>query len=1095
MIDAIIRWSLHNRLVVLLSAAALIVWGALQAQRMPVDVFPDLTAPTVTVIAEAHGMAPEEVERLITFQVESAINGASGVRRVRSSTSVGVAVVWVEFEWGTDIYTARQIVSEKLQLVQPSLPPDVAPPLLAPISSIMGEILFVGLVSAQHSPRALRTLADWEVRRRLLAVPGVSQVVPIGGGVQQFQVLVRPADLARHGITLDEVVAAVRASNENTSAGFYEQAGQEYLIYGLGRVGGTADIANAVVHRRRQRPGMADNAVAQDLPLRVLDVADVVIGDSIKRGDAAINGAAAVVLGIQKQPGENTLALTARIDRVLTDIEATLPEGVQLERRLLRQADFIETSVENVAVSLRDGAILVILIIGVFLLSGRATLITALAIPLSLVVAVLVLKAMGESLNTMTLGGMAIAVGALVDDAIIDVENVARRLRERFGGQPAAREQAHHARQLLDVVFEASKEIRSSVVFATLIIVLVFLPLFFLEGVEGRLLKPLGVAYVVSLAASLAVALTVTPVLCALLLPRSRAVKHGTEPAPVRWLRRLYEAILRRVVAAWPLWLALSLAGVVAAGFAARSAGRTFLPEFNEGALTLSVVTFPGTSLQQSNLLGHQVESILLGHPEVVTTARRTGRAELDEHAQGINASEIDVRLHMRDRSEAAFLAALRADFAAVAGANVVIGQPISHRIDHMISGTRANIAVKIFGPDLHELQRLAEAAKAQMAGVEGVVDLSVEAQANLPFVKIRFNRDALALHDLSVRDVSETIETAFYGTTVSRVLAGPYAFDLLVRYPDSAREDLQAIKQTLIPTARGAWVPIEALAEIQRDRGPNQISRENGQRKIVAMCNVGDGRDLGSVVAEIERKVGEGVPLPPGYYIEYGGQFEAATEAATTLFWLSLVVVAGIFVLLFVAIGSTRDTLLVMANLPLALIGGVAGVFLSDGIISIASVIGFITLFGIATRNGIMMVTHIQRLHAVEGVTNPREAVIRGASERLAPILMTALASGLGLLPLALAAGEPGSEIQAPMAIVILFGLATSTLLNMLVVPAMMLRFGSVRSRPVGGGSGPGAPGHSAPGHNASGANASGSLATARLGTELGGAGETRWM
>ena len=1030
MIDAIIRWSLHNRLFVLVAAAAMIVWGAIQAQEMPVDVFPDLTAPTVTVVTEAHGMAPEEVERLVTFPLESALNGAGGVRRVRSSTSVGVSVVWVEFEWGTNIYMARQIVAEKLQLVQASLPPELDPPVLTPISSIMGEILFIGLSSEDLSPRELRTIADWEVRRRLLAVPGVSQVVPIGGGVQQFQVSVRPADLIEHGVTLDEVVEAVAAANENTSAGFYAQGGQEYLIYGLGRVGSIKDIADAVIRPRGQSS------------IRVVDVADIEVGSAIKRGDAAINAAPGVVLGIQKQPSVNTLALTEDINAVLTDIEKSLPKGVVLQRRLLRQADFIETGVQNVSHALRDGSLLVILIIGFFLLSGRATLITALAIPLSLVAAVLVLDALGASLNTMTLGGMAIAVGALVDDAIIDVENVVRRLRERADlADP-------QSASTLTIVFEASKEIRSSIVFATLIIVLVFLPLFFLEGVEGRLLEPLGLAYVVSLAASLVVALTVTPALCSLLLPTSRAVRQRQEPAPIRVLRRLYDPILARALKAWPLLVGLSLAAVIAASAAAFFAGRSFLPEFNEGALTISVVTFPGTSLEQSNQLGHAVEKILLSHPEVVATSRRTGRAELDEHAQGIHASEIDVRLSMLERGEAELLGALRGDFGAIPGANIIIGQPISHRIDHMISGTRANIAVKIFGPDLARLRTLAAEVEAQMEGVPGVVDLAAEEQSNLPFAMIRFKREALAQHGLTVRGVAETIETAFYGRTVSRVLDGPYAFDLVVRYPDAAREDLEAIRQTMVPTPAGAWVPLEALARIDRDSGPNQIGRENGQRKIVVMCNVGDGQDLGGVVAAIQKKVEGAVPMPTGYYVEYGGQFEAAEEAAQTLFWLGLLVVLGIFLLLYVALSSARDAALVMLNLPLALIGGIVGVFVSGGVISIASIIGFITLFGIATRNGIMMVTHIVHLMDEEGVTDAAEAVRRGASERLAPILMTALASGLGLLPLALASGEPGSEIQAPMAIVILFGLISSTALNMVVVPAVMLRFGSIRDR-----------------------------------------------
>ncbi|MFU8804973.1 MAG: efflux RND transporter permease subunit [Bradymonadaceae bacterium] len=1031
MIDATIRWSLKHRLFVILGAAALIIWGFIEARQMPVDVFPDVTAPTVTVVAEAHGMAPEEVEQLITFPVESALNGAGGVRRVRSTTSVGISVVWVEFEWGTDIYRARQIVAEKLQLVAASLPPEIDPPVLAPISSIMGEILFIGLTSEETSPRELRTLADWDVRRRLLAVPGISQVVPIGGGVQQFQVQVRPADLARYGVTLDDVIDAVSATNENTSAGFYEQGGQEFLIYGLGRIGGVEDIGKAVVQAR------------ETAPVRVIDVADVTVGTALQRGDASINASPGVVLGIQKQPAVNTLELTKRIDSVLDDIEAGLPDDVTLHRGLLRQADFIEAAVSNVRNALFEGALLVIFIIGLFLLSGRATLITALAIPLSLVITVIVLSALGASLNTMTLGGMAIAVGALVDDAIIDVENIVRRLRDRIA--PGSTDTT----PILEVVFMASKEVRSSIVFATLIIMLVFLPLFFLHGVEGRLLKPLGIAYVVSLGASLLVALTIIPVLCSLLLPKSKAVRSGIEPTLVRWLRRQYEKVLDRTLPLWPLLVTVSLAAVIASGIAASTAGRTFLPEFNEGALTISVVTVPGTSLDESNKLGHRVETILLEHPEVEATSRRTGRAELDEHAQGIYASEIDVRLQMGDRSEEQFLSALRADLESVSGANVIIGQPISHRIDHMISGTRANIAVKIFGPDLNELRRIAEQVEVQMQEIPGVVDLAIEEQTNLPVTTIHFDRDALARHGLRVRDVSETIETAFYGRTVSRVLSGPYAFDLVVRYPDSAREDLDTIRQTMIPTPTGAWVPLEALAAIQRDHGPNRISRENGQRHIVVMSNVGDGRDLGGVVADIQRQVARNIDLPTGYYVEYGGQFEAAEEAARTLLYLGLLVILGIFLLLYVSLSSIRDALLVMLNLPLALIGGVVGVFISGAVISIASIIGFITLFGIATRNGIMMVAHIRHLKDHEGVINPIDAVRRGASERLAPILMTALASGLGLLPLALAGGEPGSEIQAPMAIVILCGLVTSTILNMLVVPAVMLRFGSVRVSP----------------------------------------------
>ena len=1027
MIDAILRASLRHRMFVLLCAAALLVFGGFRAASMPIDIFPDLTAPTVTVLVEAHGMAPEEVEVLVTTPVETALAGATGVRRVRSATSVGVATVWVEFDWDTPILVARQVVAEKLQLVQPSLPPGLDPPVLAPIFSIMGEIMFIGLSSKARTARDLRTLADWEVRRRLLAVPGVAQVVPIGGEVQQFQVVLRPQALAAQGVTAADVIAAVQASNLNVSAGFYRQAGQQSLIYGLGRAGSADDIARAVV---QLRPGA---------PLRVLDVADVVVGSALQLGDGAVNGRPGVILGIQKQPDAHTIGLTAALDAALDELDRDLPPDVVIERRLHRQADFIQAGVDNVRGALLDGALLVVVILGVFSLSGRATLITALAIPLSLVVTALLLDVVGGSLNTMTLGGMAIAVGALVDDAIIDVENVMRRLRERLlrGERTSA----------LQVVLAASQEIRGSIVFATLLTMLVFVPLFFLHGVEGKLLFPLGLAYVVSLATSLVVALTVTPALCSLLLPTSRAVRSGVEPAPVRWMRRAYEPILRRAMAIWPALVALSAIAVVAAGVALTRTGRSFLPEFNEGALTISVVTLPGTTLAESNRLGAEVERLLLRHPEVVTTARRTGRAEFDEHAQGLHASEIDARLAMGTRPKAALLTALRADFASVQGANVVVGQPISHRIDHMISGTRASVAVKVFGPDLEVLRRLAERIEAELQGIAGVVDLAVEEQANLPLLGVRYDRDALSRYGLTVREVGEAMDVAFSGQRATTLRVGARAFDVVVRYPDDARTDLDALRRTMLPTPGGGWVPLEALAHIERERGPNQISREDGQRKVVVMCNVGGGRDLGSVVGDIQRRVEANVARPEGYQIRYGGQLEAAEEATRTLSWLGALVGLGVLMLLYLAMRSLRDSLLVLLNLPLALIGGVVGVFVAGGVLSIASVIGFVALFGIAARNGIMLVTHARHLVQHEGVRDPVEAVIRAASERLAPIFMTALAAGLGLLPLALAADQPGSEIQAPMATVILFGLASSTLLNMLVVPALMLRFGSVRN------------------------------------------------
>ncbi len=1029
MIDSVIRWSIQNRLFVLLGAGLLLAMGTYTALRMPVDVFPDLTAPTVTVITEAHGMAPEEAESQLAFPIETALNGAPGVRRVRSAAATGIAIVWVEFDWGTDIYLARQIVSEKLQLASAALPPGADRPTLAPVSSIMGEILFIALTSDKHDAMELKTTADWVLRKRLLAIPGVSQVIPTGGETKQYQVVLRPERLAAYGIAVDEVVKALRETNENTSAGFLLEGGQQYLIHGIGRVRRVADIGETVVALRGREPVL------------VRQLGEVRLGPALKIGEGSHDGKPAVILGIQKQPGANTLELTRRLDMALDEIQAGLPKGMEIDRNIFRQSDFIEVSIRNILGSLRDGALLVVLIVLAFLASGRATAITVLAIPLSLVTAVLAMKALGATINTMTLGGMAIAVGALVDDAIIDVENVARRLREN-GRKPEATR-----RPVMLVVFEASKEIRSSIVYATVIIVLVFLPLFFLSGVEGRLLAPLGFAYVVSLAASLVVALTVTPALCSVLLPGSKAVREDREGALVHWLKARYRPVLAAVVDRHRAVLVSSAVLLLLAGLGFALAGRAFLPDFNEGALTLSAVTLPGTSLAESDRMGRLVEETLLSHPEVIATARRTGRAELDEHAQDVNSAEIDVGLKMQKRSKADFLAALRADLTRIPGMAITIGQPISHRIDHMLSGTRANVAVKIFGDDLHELRRLAEQVRGVMAGVPGVVDLSVEQQSDIPILTVRFDRAAIARHGLRIQQVAEAVETAFQGTVTSRVLEGQAAFDLAVRYDRSAVANLEAVRGMLVRTPSGALVPLHALAEIRKDRGPNAISRENVQRKIVVMCNT-SGRDLGSVVEDVRRRVAAAVPLPQGYRVDYGGQFESAEQASRTLLLLGMAVVLGIFLVLFVALGSGRDALVVMVNLPLALAGGVAGVWISGGVLSVASIIGFITLFGIATRNGLMMISHVHHLVEHEGVTDPREAVLRGALERLSPILMTALATGLGLVPLALSGGSAGSEIETPMAIVILCGLLTATALNMLVVPALYLRFGGVRER-----------------------------------------------
>jgi copper/silver efflux system protein len=1028
MLNKLIALALRNRVVVLAIAALMLLTGAWTAWRMPVDVFPDLTAPTVTVLTEAHGMAPEEVEALVSFPIETAVNGATGVRRVRSSTAQGISVVWVEFDWGTDIFRARQIVAEKLQTVAAALPTGISAPALAPVSSVMGEIMMIGLTGPQ-APTEVRTVADWTIRRRLLAVPGVAQVIPIGGGVKQYQVLADPARMLAAGVTLEDVVRAARGSNANASGGVYMDKGQEYVIRGIGRVQSAADVGKTVV------------AVRGGIPVLLNQVADVQVGAAPRYGDGSINAQPGVVLAVQKQPGANTLELTRRIERELAAIQPTLPKGMTINAQLFRQADFIRVAVDNVVAALRDGAVLVVIVLFLFLWNFRATAISLMAIPLSLVVAIFAMKLLGITVNTMTLGGMAIAIGALVDDAIIDVENVFRRLKDNHHLPPGER------RPAIRVVFDASKEIRASIVNATMIIIIVFLPLFFLGGVEGRLLRPLGFAYVVSILASLLVAVTVTPVLCAYLLPNARAVQTEEESRVVSWLKvryaRLLETVLlhpRRVLLAAATSLALTL---VAISFL----GSAFLPSFNEGALTVSVVTVPGTSLEEANAIGRRVERILRANAAVVNTDRRQGRAELDEHAQGVNAAEIDVTLK-DDIDKDRVFEQLRTEFSAIPGTNVTIGQPIGHRIDHMLSGTRANIAVKVFGPDLYQLRQVGAQVRDVMQGVPGVADLQLEQQMDVPQLRIRADRTALARYGMSVGQLAEAIDVALNGEVVSQVLEQGRSVDLVVRLPESLRANAEAIAAVPFDTPTGQRVPLSQLAQITVDRGPNTVSRENVQRKIVVQANVA-GRDLGSTVDDIRRAVAQRVQLPAGYFVEYGGQFEAQSEATRTLGTLSVLAVAAIFVLLYVEFRSARTATLVMANLPLALIGGVLAVVLTGRVVSIASLVGFVTLFGIATRNGILLVAHYRQLLA-EGAPF-REAVTRGSLERLSPILMTALTAGLALIPLAIGGGEPGNELQTPMAIVILGGLLSATALNMLVLPALYWLFGEREVAPAG--------------------------------------------
>lgn len=1029
MLNNLIAWSLRNRVLVIAAAAILLVVGSWTAARMPVDVFPDLTAPTVTVLAEAHGMAPEEVEALVTFPVETAVNGATGVRRVRSSTAQGIAVVWVEFEWDTDIFRARQIVSEKLQIVASGLPTGVSAPVLAPVSSVMGEIMMIGLTGAA-SPEELRTVADWTIRRRLLAVPGVAQVVPIGGEVKQYQVLADPARMLATGVTLEEVLRAAAGSNANASGGVYMDRGQEYVIRGIGRVQGVADIAQTVV------------AVRGGIPVLLSQVAEVVVGAAPKYGEGSVNGEPGVVFALQKQPGANTLELTRRIEAELADIQRTLPAGMTIRSELFRQASFITVAIDNVVEALRDGAILVLVILFLFLWDIRTTAISIVAIPLSLVVAILAMKLLGITINTMTLGGMAIAVGALVDDAIIDVENVFRRLKEN-----------HHLpedrrRSALTVIYEASREIRASIVNATLIIIVVFLPLFFLGGVEGRLLRPLGFAYVVSIVASLLVAVTVTPVLCSYLLPTAKAVQEERESRLIRWLKQRYARTLDAVLARPRQVVAAAVIALVAAIMVIPQLGSSFLPEFNEGALTVSVVTVPGTSLAESDAIGRRVEQILLASAGVENTDRRQGRAELDEHAQGVNAAEIDVTLKPNIEKERLF-EELRREFSVIPGTNVTIGQPIGHRIDHMLSGTRANIAVKIFGPDLYELRQVGTRVRDAVQAVPGVVDLQLEQQMDVPQLQIRADRGAMARYGMTVGHLATAIDVAFNGEVVSQVLEAGRSYDLVVRFPPELRGSAEAIAGVVFDTPTGQKVPLSELARIEVTRGPNTISRENVQRKIVVQANVA-GRDLGGTVAAIQRVVAERVTLPSGYHVVYGGQFESRNEATRVIGMLSLLSLVVIFLILYLEFHSMRTATLVLVNLPLALIGGVVAVLLTGGVVSIASLVGFVTLFGIATRNGILLVAHYRQL-LVEGVPF-REAVVRGSLERLAPILMTALTAGLALLPLALGGGEPGNELQTPMAIVILGGLLSATALNMVVVPALYWLYGEgVGSRESG--------------------------------------------
>ena len=1024
MLNRLIRLALRHRTLVLVLAGMLLVFGSIWATRMPVDIFPDLTAPTVTVITEGPGMAPEEVELLVTFPLESSLNGAPGVRRVRSVSAAGISVIWVEFAWGEDVYRARQVVAERVQGV--GLPSHVEPPELGPISSIMGEITFIALTSKSPGvpPMELRRVAETTVRRSLLAIPGISQVVPLGGDVREYQIELDPAALAQRSVSVDEIAEQLGEVTQNPAAGFHVDQGQEYLVRGLGRARGLQDLSSAVVR------------VERGIPITVGDLGAVQVGAEPKRGTAAYKTQPSVILSVQKQPGVNTLAITRQIDQALERLARSLPEGVTIEKENFRQADFIEVAIENVTAALRDGAILVLIILFLFLGNLRTTAISALAIPLSLIAGILTLSLFGGSINTMSLGGMTIAIGALVDDAIIAVENVFRRLRgER-------RKPESERRSALEVVYAATSEVSNPIFFATVIIVVVFLPLFVLPGIEGRLLQPLGFAYIAALVASFVVSLTITPVLCQLLLPQSKALDRD-DPWLLRVLKARYvrdlEAAMRRPRVIYTVTSVLLIAALATLPFL----GRSFLPPFNEGSLTIGVVSTPGITLEESDGLGREVERSLLSFPEVVSTSRRTGRAEKDEHVQGVNASEMEVVLKP-GRPKEKLLADMRKAVSTIPGAEVSFGQPISHRIDHMVSGSKSNLAVKIFGPDLSVLRGLSSRTEQILRQVPGIVDLSNQEQASVPQLLIDFDRTAMARHGLSATSLSRTIEALFQGTAVGEIVEEGIVSRVVLRFPESLRAQRDQLEALPVTTAAGQTIRLSEVAKVHFDLGPSLVRRENVERVAMLTANV-SGADLTGTVEEAQRRIDQGLTLPPGYRVTYGGQFEQAISSVRNLAGLSVLILLAMYGLLYVAFRSHRHTLIVLVNLPLALIGGVFAVALGSHTLSIASLVGFITLFGIATRNGVLLVSHYQHLLA-EGLPVD-EAVRLGSLERLAPVLMTALTAGLALIPLVLAGGKPGNEIQSPMGQVILGGLLTSTFLNMVVVPVLFRRWGVVRT------------------------------------------------
>lgn len=1021
MLNKIIKFSLDNKLLVLLAAVLLIVAGTYSTKNMDIDVFPDLTAPTVVVMTDAHGMAPEEVERLVTFPIETAMNGATNVRRVRSTSLQGSSFVWVEFDWGMDQFKARQIVSEKMATLTEQLPEDVTP-VLAPQSSVMGEILFIGLqvndtmqMEKKTDMMDLRTLAEWVVKPAILATGGVSQVTIIGGDYKQYQILADPMKMKAYSVTMDELEEVGRSMSQNSTGGVIRDFGNEYAIRGMARTNDLDELGRTLVK------------MDEGHPIRLSDVAEVRIGSAVKQGYASSKAQPAVILSVSKQPNINTIEVTENIEKNLENIKKSLPADVVMDTKIFRQADFIESSVGNVGKSLLEGAICVIIILFFFLGSFRTMMISIVAIPLSLLGTMLCLDLLGMNINTMTLGGMCIAIGSLVDDAIIDVENVYKRLRENHQLPKEQRASAY------DVVFRGSSEIRSSIIHATFIIMITFVPLFFLTGMEGRMLKPLGIAYLISLFMSLVVAMTITPLLCKLLLSGEKYLEKQEKDS---WIASRLSASYGRalnwtiahkrpVIVTTLLLLGLAIALMI-------PMGQGFLPDFNEGSLTIAAVAKPGISLDESNRLGNLIEQELLSIPEVTTTSRRTGRGELDEHSQATNSAEIDVNFRLSDRSKDEVMNDVRAKLAAIPGLATTVGQPLGHRIEHMISGTQAAIAIKIFGTDLSHLYIMGNQIKAAVADVPGLVDVNVEQQTETPQIQIRANRDMLARYGITIAQFNSFVEAAFNGEKLADIYEGQRSFDLVLKLNDTYTQSIDDLMSAMIDAEDGTKVPLAEVAEIVSVGGPNKVSRENVQRKLVVSANV-SGRDAVSVVEDIKKVIDSEITLPEGYRIEYGGQFESAKTASRTLILVFVLALLVIYLLLYTEFKNLSLSAIVLVNLPLALIGGVVSIWLTSNVLSIPALIGFITLFGIATRNGILLVSNYERLRHTMPL---QEAIRKGSKDRLNPIIMTALTTALSLVPMILAADKAGNEIQAPMAVVVLGGLITSTLLNVFVVP-----------------------------------------------------------